>query len=752
MSLYEDIGGEAAVQAAVDLFYSKVMADPQLTPMFDGVDMTAQSRKQKQFFITALSGNTEGAADYMRRAHERLVKEKGLSDSHFDAVAGHLKATLDELGVADQHTQQIMATIGSLRDAVLNRPAPEEKTMADNAPASSSSNDAAAILESIGDSQGLIEFELDGTIITANDNFLKVMGYELSEVKGKHHSMFADPEFAKSQEYKDFWEHLRNGQFQAGEFPRVHKNGSTVWIQAAYNPVKGPDGKVAKVVKNAVDITEAKTASLRAAAESARQASMFNAIPLNVMCAGTDDFVINYANKATLTNLKAVEQYLPITVEQLVGSNIDIFHKNPAHQRSMLSDKSKFPHDAMIQVGPELLELHVEILDGLDGGPDQAVVSWTIATDKIKAIEDTERQNQMLDDLPVNVMMADIETFDIVYANKTSVDTLSGLEDLLPIKAKDLVGTNIDVFHKTPSHQRQLLADKNNLPYRTKIGVGPETLDLKVTAVNNSKGEYAWALLVWTVVTDQVKLADDFETNVKTVVESVSAASTELLSSSETMASAAEEVNSQSQTVAAAAEELAASINEISSQTQRTNEAVQRAVEGAQQSNEKVAALQKKAEDIGNIIGVISEIASQTNLLALNATIEAARAGEAGKGFAVVANEVKSLSTQTAKATEEISAQIQQIQSETKDSVQAIGNIISLVNEISEMAGAIASAVEEQNAATNEVTQNISGVTQASSESGAAASQTNSAARELSEQAESLSVRVDEFLEAVRKM
>jgi methyl-accepting chemotaxis protein len=479
--------------------------------------------------------------------------------------------------------------------------------------------------------------------------------------------------------------------------------------------------------------------------------AMFDCVPINVMRAGLDDFVINYANKATIENLKKIEEHLPVSVDKIVGSCIDIFHKNPAHQRHMMKDRSKFPHDAVIQVGPELLELHIEVME-TDVGQDQAIVSWMIATDKIKAIEESDRQQDMLDQMPTSVLLADAKTFEVVYANATSLATLKELEHLLPVKADKIVGSCIDIFHKHPEHQRKMLADPKNLPHRAKIKLGDETLDLKVSAIMNAKGEYAYMLLVWTVVTAQVELANNFDSNVKGVVEAVSSASTELLSSSETMAAAAEEVNAQSHTVAAAAEQLAASINEISAQTQRTNDAVQRAVEGARQSNDRISALQTKAEDIGSIIGSITDIASQTNLLALNATIEAARAGDAGKGFAVVASEVKNLSNQTAKATDDIAREITAIQQETKASVDAIANVISLVGDIAEMAAAIASAVEEQNAATSEVTQNIAGVTQASGESGAAAAQTNSAAGELSHQAENLRSRVEEFLSEVRSI
>lgn len=126
MSIFEEIGGDAAVNAAVDIFYGKVMADPLLTPFFAGVDMNSQGRKQKAFFTTIFKGNSAGAAEYMRRAHEGLVKNEGLSDEHFNAVAGHLNATLNELNVPAHLTDQIMGAAAGLKDAVLNR-IPAEK-------------------------------------------------------------------------------------------------------------------------------------------------------------------------------------------------------------------------------------------------------------------------------------------------------------------------------------------------------------------------------------------------------------------------------------------------------------------------------------------------------------------------------------------------------------------------------------------------------------------------------------------------
>ena len=231
-----------------------------------------------------------------------------------------------------------------------------------------------------------------------------------------------------------------------------------------------------------------------------------------------------------------------------------------------------------------------------------------------------------------------------------------------------------------------------------------------------------------------------------------------------TVAAAAEEASTGVQTVAAAAEELTASIAEISRQVTRSASITGKAVSDTQRTDVIVRALAESAEKIGHVMGLISNIAGQTNLLALNATIEAARAGDAGKGFAVVASEVKSLATQTARATDEIGLQISQIQAATKEAVDAIHGITVTIEEVGTIATNIAAAVEEQGAATAEiarnvqqtamaaqdVTVNISGVSRASTETGAAAGHVLSAAGDLSQQAEHLSAEVISFLANVR--
>ena len=273
-------------------------------------------------------------------------------------------------------------------------------------------------------------------------------------------------------------------------------------------------------------------------------------------------------------------------------------------------------------------------------------------------------------------------------------------------------------------------------------------------------------------------LTASFETKVGGLVQALSSAATEMEATAQSMSATAEETDQQSvavaaaseqaatnvQTVAGASEELSASIREIAGQVEQSSRIAGRAVEEANRTDATVGQLAEAAQRIGDVLNLISSIASQTNLLALNATIEAARAGDAGKGFAVVASEVKNLANQTAKATEEIAGQIAAIQETTQGVVGAIRGIGGTIGEISEIAATIASAVEEQRAATQEiarnvqeaargtqeVTANIEGVKRASADTGAAATQVLGAAGGLSQQSEALSAEVKEFLAGVK--
>ena len=479
---------------------------------------------------------------------------------------------------------------------------------------------------------------------------------------------------------------------------------------------------------------------------------MVDAMPVAVMVADLVDFKINYMNKVSLDTLRSIEHLLPVKADAMIGQCIDIFHKDPGHQRRMLADPGNLPHKAIIQVGDEKLDLLVTPVYDQGGAYTAAMVTWSVVTDKLRMEEESLRQAQMIDQMPVNVMFMEPENFTITYMNQTSLDTLGPLADLLLVPPEQIVGQCVDIFHKDPSHQRKILSDPKNLPYNARIRLGEHTLNLRVNAVSGSDGRYMGAMLSWSVITGQVALADNFETDIKAIVQAVSAASTEMQASAEALTATAEEASGKANTVAAASEELTSSIREITQQVSRSATISSDAVNVVKNSSEQIQGLATSADKIGDVVGLITDIASQTNLLALNATIEAARAGEAGKGFAVVASEVKNLASQTAKATDEISAQITAIQESTRDAVNAISEISKTIDEQNEIATAIASAVEEQGAATQEVASNISAVTSAAGETGHSATQVLEAANELSQQSEKLGAESDAFLVEMRKL
>lgn len=390
--------------------------------------------------------------------------------------------------------------------------------------------------------------------------------------------------------------------------------------------------------------------------------------------------------------------------------------------------------------------------------------------------------NGMLDQMPINVMVADPQTCEITYANATSRQTLQTIRHLLPnsVDPEAMEGVNIDIFHKHPQHQRGILADRNNLPWNAKIKLGPETLALKVGALNDSEGKYIGAMVTWSVMTGLTNAVDDFEQTVEKSLAELTGAASSMNDAAEQMAdtaststdkatssaAGAEEATVNVETVAAAVQELDASIGEITQQASTSSEIASTAVTKAQVTNETVRELASASERIGKVVNLIQDIAAQTNLLALNATIEAARAGEAGRGFAVVASEVKTLAGQTTKATEEITAQISAIQEATNDAVNAIEEISSTIDQMSEVTGSISAAVEEQSATTAEISRNVSeaavgtrdvsanmlAVQEAAGNTGTMAGEVQVAASQLGEQSTNMDRAIKAFLETVREI
>lgn len=496
---------------------------------------------------------------------------------------------------------------------------------------------------------------------------------------------------------------------------------------------------------------------------SSNLANILDKLPLNVLTCDPNNLIIDYANQSSINTLNALTHLLPsgISGDNIIGQCIDVFHKSPDYQRNLLADKNNLPHSAIIRLGPELLDLHI---DGIFSGNTvkKLVLSWSICTER-------ERLKIMADNIPLNIMMADPEEFTINYINGTSRNTLKTIEHLLPISAEEVEGVCIDVFHKDPSHQRNILKDPNNLPYNSKINLGEETLQLDVAAILDKTGYYIGPMVCWSVITAQENLAK----NVMEVAQLVSSKSDELSQTAGNLSQTANELQTRSsatstaseqtsanvQTVASATEELSASIHEISSKINESNTLARDAMQKAEHTNETVSTLLKAAQEITTVVEMINDIAEQTNLLALNATIEAARAGDAGKGFAVVASEVKDLANQTAVATNQIQEQISTMQDITSSAVSAVNEITGAIEHICESSTVIAAAVEEQSAATTEISRNVaeaatgtSEVNQSMAEVRGSSETTGEAAKQLLELADVLSTNSSSMLKQVSEV
>jgi methyl-accepting chemotaxis protein len=453
------------------------------------------------------------------------------------------------------------------------------------------------------------------------------------------------------------------------------------------------------------------TKKLQIESNLARTSSMMENAPVNIMYCDRD-LNIQYLNPKSKETLKQLERFLPVAVDKIVGSSVDIFHKNPAHQRKILSEERNLPLQTIINVGPEKLDLLVSPIFDENRRYIGAMVTWDIVTKKLLQETELARINSMMENAPINIMSADLD-YNLRYLNPASVKTLRNLEKLLPKPVDQLLGQKIDIFHKNPDHQRRLTKDDRQLPYTAKIKLGPETLRLLVAAMYDSNRNYIGPMVTWEVITNQVQLVADISEasrHLSSAAAELNATATQMAGNSgkttkeaNQVAGASEEVARGVQTVATNTEEMTASINEIARNANEASAASNATVRQAEGTNMTISKLGESSQEIGNVIKVISSIAQQTNLLALNATIEAARAGDAGRGFAVVANEVKELAKQTAQATEDITNRIGSIQRDTSTAVDAIGTITESIRRLNGIASSIAASVEEQQATTNEV-------------------------------------------------
>jgi methyl-accepting chemotaxis protein len=480
-------------------------------------------------------------------------------------------------------------------------------------------------VEAISKSQAVISFNMDGTIIQANDNFLNTLGYSLTEVKGKHHSMFVEPSYGQSAEYKDFWAKLNRGEFIAAEFKRVGKGGKEIWIQASYNPIFDLSGKPFKVVKFATDVTEQKliNANYQGQLDAIGKSNAVIEFNMDGTIITANDNFLNALGGYSLNEIKGKHHRMFVDAAYGRSAEYADFWKrlnNGEYFVGTYSRIDKRGKEIFIQAS------YNPILD-LNGRPYKVVKYALDMTEVIRVIK----------------AMAN---GDLSLRCDTSVDN-NGLTAEIN-KALE----NLNAVMGNISQGSDVVAKSSDLLQKKVEDMKRNTAEVATAIAQMAKGAQ-----------DQAQKTDESSKLVNHVMTS------------------ANEMEKRANMINKAAERGLESSNQGLKTVKVLVENMGGIRESANQTSQSINVLTKRTEEIGRTLNVITDIASQTNLLALNAAIEAARAGDAGRGFAVVAEEIRKLAEDSRKSAIEIEKIISDVQKDTAQAGKAIDTMEASVKE-----------------------------------------------------------------------
>ena len=609
-------------------------------------------------------------------------------------------------------------------------------------------------------SQAVIEFDMDGTILTANENFLRPMGYALDEVRGRHHRMFVDDQYGQSGEYRDFWAKLNRGEYISAEFKRLGKGGNEVWIQASYNPIMDENGRPYKVIKFATDITEQKL-------RNTDNQGQIEAI-------GRSQAVIEFDMDGTIR--MANENFLGAmgyTLAEVQGRHHRIFvdeqYGQSAEYREFWAKLNRGEYSAAEykRLGKGGREVWIQasynpILDD-SGRPYKVIKFATDITEQKLRNADFEGQVEA-----IRKSQAVIE-FDMDGTIRTANEGFLGA---MGYTLDEVRGRHHSMFvddaYRTSPEYKEFWAKLNRGEFTAaefkRFGKGGREVWIQASynPILDPNGRPYKVVKFATDVTERVRLqqaADEQHRRTRELTGQVIESANQFAEGSRVVAESSSNLSDNAQTQAASIEEMTASVDELTSAIQ----VITRSASGAKQQADETAAsardsgqtvteavnamrlIEKSSEQINDIIQVISEISSQTNLLALNAAIEAARAGEHGLGFAVVADEVRKLAERSSEAAKEITQLIKESSRRVSEGAQLsekVGaSLATIVDAVSRTAGAIteiAEQTETQAASANQVQTAIKSVSETTESGAVSAEQLAASAEELGAQAQSL--------------
>ena len=532
--------------------------------------------------------------------------------------------------------------------------------------------DALAQADAISKSQAVIEFNMDGTIITANPNFLDAMGYKLPEIAGRHHQIFMPDEARNSVEYRAFWADLNLGKYKAGEFKRVGKGGREVWIQASYNPILDASGKAVKVVKFASDITSQKIRNMEDAGKIAAIGRAQAVIEFNL------DGTIITANENFLGALG-------YSLAEIAGKHHSMFVA-PSERESRdyrefwaALNRGEFRSGEYKRFGKGgkevwILASYNPILD--DTGKPFKVVKFAsdVTAEKLKAADFAGQ----IEAIGKSQAVIEFNMDGVVLnANQNFLATLA-------YTLSEIQGKHHQVFMpadvRESAEYREFWKGLNRGEFQSgeyqRLGKG---------------GREVWIQASYNPI-------NDLNGKPYKVVKYASDVTAQVIARKKS-----EKVRGMMESVAAGAEELNASVREISAAMSKSRETASTAVDRVEDADRQAHRLSAAAESMQSIVQLIGDITGQINLLALNATIESARAGEAGRGFAVVAAEVKNLANQAKQATDKIEHEISNLNGISGDVVAALETIKKAIQGVNEYVTSTAAAIEEQSTVTSEM-------------------------------------------------